>query len=117
SLRDTSTTIPDLLASITRNSRGCITLHSNCIGAFKQNQRRAQDNPKVEPDGPVVDVLDIALDALGHFLDGIGFTAKTADLGQAGKAGLHAVALHVAVKSVAEIVIVGNRMRPRPHDR
>src|SRR6185312_4302103 len=98
-------------------SHGDMRAISISVGSLDEYQRRAQNDPKVEPDGPVVDVPDIALDALDHFLDGIGFTAKTAYLGQAGKAGLHAVALHVAVKSVAEIVIVGNRMRPRPHDR
>ena len=51
----------------------------------------AEQDGDIEPDRPVVDVLDVGLDALGHFLDVFGLAAQAADLGEAGDAGLDVV--------------------------
>src|SRR5262245_44788271 len=53
---------------------------------------RLEDDVEVEPHRPVVDVVEIVLDALADLVDRVGLATPAVDLRPAGDAGLHAVA-------------------------
>ena len=56
-----------------------------------------EDDKDVEPEAPVFDVPDVALDAALHLVEGLGLAAEAGDLAPAGDAGLDVVADHVLV--------------------
>lgn len=62
---------------------------------------------------PIADVFQIVVDAGFHFVDGFGFAAAAADLRQAGNAGLHFMAQHVALDLLAVVFVMGDGVRAR----
>src|SRR6267142_3069431 len=67
-----------------------------------QRQRRLEQDADVEPHRPVLDVIEIELDALLDLLVGVDFAAPSVDLRPAGDPGLDAVAREIAVDGFVE---------------
>src|SRR5580704_8450345 len=67
-----------------------------------QRQRRLEKNVKIEQHRPVLDVIEVELDALLDFLLAVDFTAPAVDLCPAGDAGLDAMACEIAVDRLVE---------------
>src|SRR5204863_2236065 len=56
------------------------------ISIGRRREGGAQDDAEVQPQRPVVDVVEVMLDALAHFF-GVGFPAKAVHLRPSGDAG------------------------------
>src|SRR5690606_12143561 len=69
------------------------------------------DNPAIEEDRPVVDVVQVVLRTAVDLLEGRGFAAEAVHLGPTGDTGLDALAVGVLGELMAELVIVHQRMR------
>src|SRR5450631_809221 len=67
-----------------------------------QRQRRLEQNVEIEQHRPVLDVIEIELDALLDFFFAVDLTAPAVDLRPAGYAGLDAVAREIAVDGLVE---------------
>src|ERR1700686_4874622 len=67
-----------------------------------QRQRRLEQNEKIEQHRPVLDVIEIELDALLDLLVGVDFAAPAIDLRPAGNAGLDAVAGEITIHGLVE---------------
>ena len=68
----------------------------------QQRQRRLQQNVEVEQHRPVLDVVEVELDALLDLLFIVDLAAPAVDLRPAGDAGLDAVAREIAVDGLIE---------------
>src|SRR6202043_2733283 len=67
-----------------------------------QSHRRLEQNVEIEQHRPVLDVVEVELDALLDFLLAVDLAAPAVDLGPAGNAGLDAVAGEIAVDRLVE---------------
>src|SRR5271155_1114207 len=67
-----------------------------------QRQRRLEKNVKIEQHRPVLDVIEVELDALLDFLFAVDFTAPAVDLRPAGDSWLDAVAREISVDRLVE---------------
>src|ERR1700694_1966363 len=67
-----------------------------------QRQRRLEQNVEIEQHRPVLDIVEIELDALLDFLFAVDFAAPAVDLRPAGNARLDAVAREIAVHRFVE---------------
>jgi hypothetical protein len=76
----------------------------------------AGDDLEVQQQGPVAQVFQVVFDALGHLVEGVGFTAAAVDLGPAGDARAHLVTHHVGLDELAVLLVVGHRVRARADD-
>src|SRR5579863_5545710 len=65
------------------------------IATAKNRHGRVRDNLKVQPYGPVPEVLQVAFHAPPHLLHGVRFTPEALDLGPAGNTGTDLVSNHV----------------------
>src|SRR6185295_3199975 len=72
-----------------------------------------EDDLQVERERPAAQVGEVALDAPLHLLDRVGLAAKAAHLREAGDAGPHLVADHVAADQLAIELVMGDGVRPR----
>src|SRR4051794_25258200 len=70
---------------------------------------------EVEPQRPVAQVIEVAVDARLHLLDRARLAAQAVHLRAAGEPGAHLVALHVALDQLAVELLVRHRMRARAH--
>src|SRR5258705_1764810 len=85
-----------------------------------QRQRRLEKNVEIKQHRPVLDVVEIELDALLDFLLAVDFAAPAIDLGPAGNAGLDAVAREIAVDRFVEqpaLQFALHRVRTRTDQR
>ena len=64
-------------------------------------------NPEVEPQRPVLDIIEIMLHAGAHLLETVGLAPEPADLRPAGDTGLDAMATEIAVKYACVFSIMG----------
>ena len=83
-------------------------------------ERRAQQDVEVEQERPVLDVVEIVLDAALDLFLAVGLAAPAVDLRPAGDAGLDAVAREIAVDRLVVEVLRGlgvDRVRPRADQR
>src|SRR6266404_1833002 len=89
--------------------------------AFRhQRRRRLEQNVKIEQHRPVLDVVEIELDALLDFLFAVDFAAPAVDLRPAGDARLDAVAREIAVHRFVEqpaLQFALHRVRTRADQR
>src|SRR5579859_3106313 len=86
----------------------------------QQRQRRLQQNVGVEQRRPVLDVVEIELDALLDLLFVVDLAAPAVDLGPAGDTGLDAVAGEIAVNGLVEqagLQLALHRVRARADQR
>ena len=67
-------------------------------------RHRLEDDKEVEPEAPVLDVPDVALDAAFHLVEGLGLAAVAGDLAPAGDAGLYIMADHVFVDKLGVLL-------------
>src|SRR5215217_7496078 len=67
-----------------------------------QRQRRLEQNVEIEQHRPILDVIEIELDALLDLLVGVDFAAPAVDLRPAGDPGLDAMAREIAVDGLVE---------------
>src|SRR3984893_14264788 len=75
------------------------------IGVFvlrHQSERRLEENVEVEKHRPVLDVIEVELDALLDFLFVVDFAAPAIDLRPAGDAGLDAMTREITVDGFVE---------------
>src|SRR5216684_9088582 len=96
---------PALFASkggVPGRSAGAPVVHLACTSAGlmgisigRRREHGLHQDAQIEPDRPVVDVIEVVLHALSHLVVGVGFTAKTMNLRPAGDARLHVVAAGV----------------------
>src|SRR3984885_3186164 len=85
-----------------------------------QRQRRLEKNVEIEQHRPVLDVIEIELDALLDFLLAVDLAAPAVDLCPAGDAGLDAVTREIAVHRFVEqpaLQFALHGMRTRAHQR
>src|SRR5262249_7500839 len=85
-----------------------------------QRDRRPGQDVEIEQHRPVLDVVQIELDALLDLLVGLALAAPSVDLRPAGDAGLDAVAGEVAVDGLVEqpaLQLALHRMRTRTDQR
>src|SRR5262249_53347400 len=53
---------------------------SICVSVRSRREHGPKHDPQIEPERPVVDVIEIVLDAVAHLLVGVGFAAETVNL-------------------------------------
>ena len=87
----------DNSAAAERRLRRIITPRSIRALRAQQCERRARQDVDVEQDRPVLDVIEVVLDAALDLFLAVGFAAPAVDLRPAGDAGLHPVAGEIAV--------------------
>ena len=80
-----------------------------------QGKRGFDHDFDIEPQRPVINVIEVDLNPLLHLVNGIGFTTAASDLRQAGNAGLDTMAGHICVDLAGVIVVMGNGVRARSH--
>lgn len=78
---------------------------------------RRRDNPHVEPERPIAQVVQIVFDASLHLLDLIGFSSESVDLRPSCDPRLDPIPVDVAAHHFLVELIVLNRMRPRAYYR
>jgi hypothetical protein len=92
------------------------------IGVLRLQKRegRQEQDLQIKQDRPVLDVVDVAFDALFDLFGRVDLAAPAVDLRPAGDAGLDLVAGEIAVDDLVPGLVVGvgvDRMRPRPDQR
>src|SRR3954470_409431 len=101
----------------------CTTEDHNSISVFvlgQQRDRRLQQNHEIEQHRPVLDVIEVKLDAFLDLLFVVDLAAPAVDLGPAGDAGLDPVAGEIAVDGFVEqaaLQLALHRMRTRADQR
>src|SRR5690242_18564452 len=87
------------LPSARQSATRAVASYAALIGVVvdEAHDQRAQQDPDIEAQRPVLDVVDIVLDALVHRLDARRLAAPAIDLRPAGDARLHAMAAQIAV--------------------
>src|ERR1700730_15182686 len=85
--------------------------HSIRVAAGKVLPQRERDDLDVEPEGPVLHVVQIELHSPHHLFDAVGLASIAVDLRPAGYARLDPVAMHVAPDDILVDVVVLERMR------
>ena len=76
----------------------------------------APDDAEVEPEGPVLDVPDVALDAALHLPELLRLATVAGDLRPAGDAGTHEMAHHVLVDETGVLLGMGEHVGTRSDD-
>src|SRR5690606_28098265 len=76
-------------------------------------EQREHDDLEIQPERPVLDVVEVVLDALLE----VGIAAPAVHLGPAGDPGLHHVLLHVLRHLLLELRDEHRPLRARPDDR
>ena len=86
------------------------------VNIFRDQGKRGLDHDlDIEPQRPVVDIVEVDFNPFLHLFNGVGFAAATTDLRQAGNAGLDAMARHIGVNLAGVIVVMGYGVRAWPH--
>ncbi|KAG0773304.1 hypothetical protein G6F22_014986 [Rhizopus arrhizus] len=86
------------------------------IAARPSRHGRAGDDQQVHPERPVLDVVDVVLDAVAHLAQRVRLPPEPVDLGPARNARLDPVAHHVALHQVLVHFVVLQRVRAGPDD-
>jgi hypothetical protein len=76
-----------------------------------------QNDPQIEPQGPVIDVPDVALDALLHKIKFSSFAAKTVNLRPTGDTGLHVVPKCIVRYRFVVLTVMSDCVRPWANKR
>ena len=87
------------------------------IFTAQQTYRCSQDNRQVQPDAPIINVLDIVSNTLFHFVMGIGLAPEAVYLRQTGYPGLYLVTKHIAEDFVTIGLVQSDRVGARPDNR
>src|SRR5882672_3716695 len=111
-------------ASIGSPSRQCTSrLKSGANGAVsmrivapQDDPHGLRDDPEVEAERPVSQIVEIEIDAAPHLVERIGVAAEAVHLREARDAGPHLVPLHVALDQPAVHLVMRHRVRPRADD-
>lgn len=72
---------------------------------------------EINPKRPMLNVIQIVIDALAHFLNIFCGTTKTVDLRPTSYSGLYTMSLHIGVDLLAVVFVVLNCMRPGSDNR
>src|SRR5437660_6358925 len=86
---------------------------SERVAGLRDVPKRQRENPKVEPDRPMLDVIQVVL----YPLDQVAVAAQVVDLSPARDTGLHQMLLHVAGDALAETGDKFRALRSRPDER
>ena len=81
------------------------------LPCVEQRERRAHEDVEVEQDRPVLDVVEVVLDAPADLFRRVGLAAPAVDLGPAGDARLDLVAGEVAVDDFVVEAVAGLGLR------
>src|SRR6266508_5548328 len=87
------------------------------IAIRHRREHGLNQDAQIEPDRPIIDVVEVVLDALSHLVVGVGFTAKSMDLRPAGDAGYHVVPAGIERNLALIVVVVRQRVRARAVER
>src|SRR5262249_20357700 len=79
------------------------------IGGAREH--RADDDFQIEPERPIVDVIQIVLDALSHLVVGVGLAAIAVDLRPAGDARPDVMTPRITRNALLVFAIVRQRVR------
>lgn len=83
--------------------------------AFCHIECRQQDNPRIEPETPVLEVPDIIFNTVIDILKHFDFAPVTMDLCPAGNSGLQEVADHIMLKKLRIVVGMFHHVRTRAY--
>src|SRR5262249_7391115 len=75
-----------------------------------RREHGADHDLEIEPERPVIDVVQVVRDAAAHLVVGVGLAAQPVNLRPAGDAGLDVVAAGIDRDSLLELAIVRERM-------
>jgi hypothetical protein len=75
---------------------------SVCHVGPKQASRRSQEDPQIQPDRPVLDVIEIVLEPSTQLCRGVNLSPETVDLGPSGDAGRQTMTSRIAVNDAGE---------------
>nr|GEU28033.1 hypothetical protein [Tanacetum cinerariifolium] len=92
---------------------GTLNWRSEGIFALEHHQHGAHDDPHIEPQRPVAQVIEVVGDARFHLVERVGFATQAVHLGPAGDARLDLVTQHVTLDQLAILFVVRDRMRTR----
>ena len=98
----------------------CLPTNSIGVAGLQQSHGRFQEDGDIEEEGPILDVVDVAFDALADFLLRIRLAAPAVDLCPSRDAGLDLVAREVTVDGVMVELVCGlglQRVRPGTDER
>src|SRR5580700_3825337 len=110
----------DCFASLAMTSVQHLKVSVSVLVLGHQGNRRPQENEEVEQHRPVLDVIEVELDALLDLLFVVDLAAPAVDLRPAGDAGLDAVAGEIAVDRFVIEMVLGlgmHGMRARADQR
>jgi hypothetical protein len=79
--------------------------------------QRLPENSNVQPEAPVAYVPQVQLEALFHEIDGRCLAAEAIHLSPPADAGFHVISKCIVGHDPLIFGVVGDRMRPRPHQR
>src|SRR4051794_10811958 len=85
------------------------------IGTWREH--RAHENLQVEPQRPVVDVVEVELNPVAHLVVAVGLAAKTVNLRPAGHTRLDVVTTRIERDPLFIVAVVRKRVGPRPDQR
>lgn len=74
---------------------------SVCVVTRNENSNRLQEDLKVEPKGPVLDVVEIVRDPGSRFFERVDLAAQSIDLSPAGEARFDAVTVRIFLDRLA----------------
>src|SRR6185503_3291190 len=104
------TTICSAMAAAGARYQGCSI---RILVLSEHHHHGLQDDLQVEQQRPAAQVGEVVVDARLHLVDRVGLAAQAVHLGEAGNAGLHLVADHVAADQLAVHLVVRDRVRAR----
>ena len=83
----------------------------------EQGEGRLQQDLDVQPQRPLIDVIEVLGDPALHLFHGLGFAAMPGDLCQPGDARLEPMPRHVGAHLAGVIDVVGDRVGARADER
>jgi len=87
-----------------------------CVAISSGRQHSPDQDLEIEHQRPIVDVIEVVLHPLFHFLVRIGLTAVTVDLRPSGDSGLDVVPACIKRNASLVVPIVRQSMRTRPDE-
>src|SRR5437868_10359206 len=94
------------------NLRSRKSIRSVRITVEQNGARSGEQDPNVEPEGPMVDIIFVELDTALRALDRTDFAAQTFHLGIAGDPGLHSMAAGIAAHRFVVETVADHHLRP-----
>src|SRR5450631_3148938 len=88
-----------------------------CVASAHKLHAGQDNDLEVLSQAPVVNVPEVAVDPALHLFNASRFAPKAFDLGPAGYSRFYMMAERIIRQQVAEMIVMRQCMRPRPHQR